>query len=86
PRSPPPGTPPPSARGTTRPPPPATPGAGPPRRTPPGAARLTAGLLAAPAVLALAVAASVMFGSRNTSFGDVVDVLSGTADPYVTTV
>ncbi|MFE2037287.1 FecCD family ABC transporter permease [Streptomyces scopuliridis] len=43
-------------------------------------------LLIGVAVLACAVLASVMFGSRNTSFGDVLDVLSGTADPYVTTV
>lgn len=52
-----------------------------------GAARRVLPLLVgALLLLALAMLASVMFGSRPTSFGDVVDVLSGTADPYVTTV
>ncbi|MFB7761116.1 FecCD family ABC transporter permease [Streptomyces xiamenensis] len=51
-----------------------------------GTARRVLVLLSALLVLALAVAASVTFGSRPTSFGDVLDVLSGTADPFVTTV
>ncbi|MFJ9411511.1 FecCD family ABC transporter permease [Streptomyces sp. NPDC101393] len=37
-------------------------------------------------VLALALFASVMFGSRVTSFRDVLDVLSGTADANITTI
>ncbi|WP_030740819.1 FecCD family ABC transporter permease [Streptomyces sp. NRRL F-5135] len=59
-------------------------GAGTSRRT--GTARRVYVLLAGLAVLACAVVASVMFGSRTTSFGDVVDVFSGAADPYVATV
>ncbi|MEI7032828.1 FecCD family ABC transporter permease [Streptomyces pratensis] len=51
-----------------------------------GLARSALLLLAALAVLALALCASVMFGSRSTSFGDVVDVLRGTADPNVAIV
>ncbi|WP_282613660.1 iron ABC transporter permease [Streptomyces sp. XM4193] len=43
---------------------------------------LSAGLV----LLALVMLASVMFGSRATGVGEVLDVLSGTADPYVTTV
>ncbi|MFF2846413.1 FecCD family ABC transporter permease [Streptomyces sp. NPDC058001] len=58
-------------------------GAGPPRA---GAARLVWCLAAAVVLLALALFASVMFGSMNTSFGDVLDVLGGQGDPYVTTV
>ncbi|NEE20550.1 iron ABC transporter permease, partial [Streptomyces sp. SID7499] len=38
------------------------------------------------AALALALCASVMFGSRATSLGEVVDVLRGTADPNVTVI
>ncbi|KPC88442.1 iron ABC transporter permease, partial [Streptomyces sp. NRRL WC-3753] len=34
----------------------------------------------------LAMAASVMFGSRTTPLGDVLDVLAGHGDPYVTSV
>ncbi|MFI6981065.1 FecCD family ABC transporter permease [Embleya sp. NPDC050154] len=37
-------------------------------------------------LLVVALFASVMFGSRTTSFGDVVDVLTGHGDPYLTTV
>ncbi|MFJ5226113.1 FecCD family ABC transporter permease [Streptomyces sp. NPDC088400] len=51
-----------------------------------GTARRVYALIIGLVVLALAVIASVMFGSRTTSFGDVMDVLSGTADPYVATV
>lgn len=51
-----------------------------------GVARYVLPLLLALTVLVLAMFASVMFGSRSTSFSDVIDVLSGTADPYVTTV
>nr|WP_323449116.1 iron chelate uptake ABC transporter family permease subunit [Streptomyces sp. YSPA8] len=43
-------------------------------------------MFAALAALALALFASVMFGSLTTSFGDVVEVLRGTADPQLTTV
>ncbi|AXG77206.1 FecCD family ABC transporter permease [Streptomyces paludis] len=64
---------------------PARPG-GPRATTRVGPARLAYSLLAAVALLALAVLASVMFGSRTTSFGDVLDAVAGTADPYVTTV
>ncbi|MEV7090772.1 iron ABC transporter permease [Streptomyces sp. NPDC093085] len=58
-------------------------GSGTPRA---GTARRAYALLAGVAVLALAVVASVMFGSRTTSFGDVLAVLDHTADPYVVTV
>lgn len=51
-----------------------------------GTARWVYSLIIGLAVLALALVASVMFGSRVTSFGDVVDVLTGTADPNVTTI
>ncbi|MFD3653550.1 FecCD family ABC transporter permease [Streptomyces sp. NPDC058620] len=51
-----------------------------------GAARRALTLIVGVAVLALAMCASVMFGSRSTSFGDVIDVLSGTADPNITTI
>ncbi|GAA3004562.1 FecCD family ABC transporter permease [Streptomyces fulvorobeus] len=51
-----------------------------------GAARRALTLIAGVAVLALAVCASVMYGSRSTSFADVVDVLSGTAGPNITTI
>ncbi|MGW2181502.1 FecCD family ABC transporter permease [Streptomyces sp. NPDC001732] len=56
---------------------------------PPGGAGTTRrvfSVLLAAVLLALAVLASVVFGSRTTSFGDVLDVLSGAADPDVTTV
>lgn len=43
-------------------------------------------LLVGPAVLALAMAASVMYGNSSTSFGDVIDVLNGNADADTTTV
>ncbi|MFD8063097.1 FecCD family ABC transporter permease [Streptomyces cyaneofuscatus] len=51
-----------------------------------GAARTAFLLLAAVAALALALCASVMFGSRSTSFGDVLGVLGGTADDNVTAI
>ncbi|MER6915105.1 iron ABC transporter permease [Streptomyces sp. NPDC000594] len=51
-----------------------------------GTARRVYGLCAALAALALALFASIMFGSRTTSFGDVVEVLRGTADLQLTTV
>ncbi|ANW21618.1 FecCD family ABC transporter permease [Streptomyces clavuligerus] len=51
-----------------------------------GTARRVYGLCAALAALALALFASVMFGSRTTSFGEVVEVLRGTADLPLTTV
>ncbi|MFG3242732.1 MULTISPECIES: FecCD family ABC transporter permease [unclassified Streptomyces] len=51
-----------------------------------GTARRVSSLVIAVAVLVLAVFASIMFGSRTTSFGDVLHVLSGTADPNVTTI
>ncbi|MFF0448919.1 FecCD family ABC transporter permease [Streptomyces sp. NPDC004609] len=51
-----------------------------------GTARRALGLLAGLVLLALALFASVMFGSRTTSFGDVLDVLSGTADAPLTDV
>jgi iron complex transport system permease protein len=51
-----------------------------------GTARRVFSFVVAVAGLALAVLASVMFGSRTTSFGDVLDVLSGSADPNVTTI
>ncbi|MGW6580072.1 FecCD family ABC transporter permease [Streptomyces globisporus] len=51
-----------------------------------GAARSAFLLLLGLAALALALCASVMFGSRSTSFGDVLDVLRGTADPNITTI
>ncbi|GLF96925.1 FecCD family ABC transporter permease [Streptomyces yaizuensis] len=51
-----------------------------------GTARRVYGMFAALAALALALFASVMFGSLTTSFGDVVEVLRGTADPQLTTV
>ncbi|MFD7637448.1 iron chelate uptake ABC transporter family permease subunit, partial [Streptomyces sp. NPDC059873] len=63
--------------------------AGPERRARSGrtsTSRRVYALLIGVAVLACALLASVMFGSRTTSFGDVLGVLSGTADPYVTTV
>ncbi|MFI1016723.1 FecCD family ABC transporter permease [Streptomyces sp. NPDC020965] len=51
-----------------------------------GTARRVSFLFIGLGVLALALFASVMFGSRTTSFGDVVDVLSGTADAQTTTI
>ncbi|UCM91428.1 FecCD family ABC transporter permease [Streptomyces marincola] len=51
-----------------------------------GAARLVCALLAGLVLLTLAVLASVMFGSRTTSFSEVLDVWNGTADDYVATV
>ncbi|MFD5986466.1 FecCD family ABC transporter permease [Streptomyces cyaneofuscatus] len=66
---------------TPRVPPPR--GAGPTR---PGAARTAFLLLAAVAALAVALCTSVMFGSRSTSFGDVLGVLGGTADDNVTAI
>ncbi|MEO3977966.1 iron ABC transporter permease [Streptomyces sp. CAU 1734] len=51
-----------------------------------GTARRLCALLAGLAVLALALVASVVFGSRTTSLGDVADVLTGSAGPTVTTV
>ncbi|MGW2846788.1 FecCD family ABC transporter permease [Streptomyces sp. NPDC001108] len=51
-----------------------------------GAVRRLSLLVLAVAVLALAVCASVMYGSRTTSFTDVLHVLDGTADAGVTTV
>ncbi|MFI8438501.1 FecCD family ABC transporter permease [Streptomyces sp. NPDC079020] len=51
-----------------------------------GAARPALLLLLGLAALALALCASVMFGSRSTSFGEVTDVLTGTADPHITTI
>ncbi|MFH8376529.1 FecCD family ABC transporter permease [Streptomyces cyaneofuscatus] len=51
-----------------------------------GAARTAFLLLAAVAALAVALCASVMFGSRSTSFGDVLGVLGGTADDNVTAI
>ncbi|MEU0917149.1 FecCD family ABC transporter permease [Streptomyces cyaneofuscatus] len=51
-----------------------------------GAARTAFLLLAAVAALAIALCASVMFGSRSTSFGDVLGVLGGTADDNVTAI
>ncbi|MBA0052383.1 iron ABC transporter permease [Streptomyces sp. AJS327] len=43
-------------------------------------------LLGGLVVLGLALCASVMFGSSDTSFGDVVDVLTGSADADTTTI
>ncbi|MFJ4973071.1 FecCD family ABC transporter permease [Streptomyces sp. NPDC088755] len=51
-----------------------------------GAARSAFLLLAAVAALAVALCASVMFGSRSTSFGDVLGVLGGSADENVTAI
>ncbi|MEU6014244.1 iron ABC transporter permease [Streptomyces sp. NPDC047515] len=51
-----------------------------------GTARRVYYVVVALAALVLAVFASVMFGSRTTSFSDVLNVLSGTADPNVTTI
>ncbi|MFF9349164.1 FecCD family ABC transporter permease [Streptomyces sp. NPDC014734] len=51
-----------------------------------GAARRAFSVVLALALLLLAVVASVMFGSRTTSFDDVLHVVSGTADPNVTAV
>ncbi|MGW6458946.1 FecCD family ABC transporter permease [Streptomyces sp. NPDC055078] len=51
-----------------------------------GTARRAYGLLLALGALALALFASVMFGSRTTSFGDVVEVLAGSADAQLTTI
>lgn len=51
-----------------------------------GLARQVLPLLLALAALAVAMAASVMYGSSSTSFHDVLDVLSGTADSDTTTV
>ncbi|WP_439673598.1 FecCD family ABC transporter permease [Embleya sp. MST-111070] len=51
-----------------------------------GMLRTTALLVGCLVLLLVALFASVMFGSRTTSFGDVVDVLTGNGDPYLTTV
>ncbi|MER5768784.1 iron chelate uptake ABC transporter family permease subunit [Streptomyces sp. NPDC001985] len=51
-----------------------------------GTARRVCALIAGLVVLGLALAASVMFGSRTTSFGEVVDVLSGSGDAQITTI
>lgn len=51
-----------------------------------GAARPALSLTVCLAVLALALLASVMFGSKTTSFGSVMDVLRGHGDAYLTTV
>ncbi|OKJ10035.1 iron ABC transporter permease [Streptomyces sp. CB00316] len=51
-----------------------------------GAARAAFLLLAAVAALAVALCASVMFGSRSTSFGDVLGVLGGSAEENVTAI
>ncbi|MFJ8402780.1 FecCD family ABC transporter permease [Streptomyces microflavus] len=51
-----------------------------------GAARTAFLLLAAVAALTVALCASVMFGSRSTSFGDVLDVLGSRADANVTAI
>lgn len=51
-----------------------------------GTARQVSALLVGLLVLLVAMAASVMFGSRTTSPREVLDVLGGHADPYVTTV
>ncbi|WP_411081053.1 FecCD family ABC transporter permease [Streptomyces sp. cmx-18-6] len=51
-----------------------------------GAARVAFLLLAAVAALTVALCASVMFGSRSTSLGDVLGVLAGTADDNVTAI
>ncbi|MFI1583903.1 FecCD family ABC transporter permease [Embleya sp. NPDC020630] len=51
-----------------------------------GVLRTTALLVGSLVLLFVALFASVMFGSRTTSFGDVVDVLTGNGDPYLTTV
>lgn len=48
--------------------------------------RSVALLVACLALLVVALLASVMYGSRTTPLGDVVDVLTGHGDPYVTTV
>ncbi|MCX4657807.1 FecCD family ABC transporter permease [Streptomyces uncialis] len=58
-------------------------GAAPPRA---GALRLTLALVGAALLLLCAAAASVMFGSMRTSPGEVLSVLSGDAEPYLTTV
>ncbi|MFF1695309.1 FecCD family ABC transporter permease [Streptomyces sp. NPDC058257] len=63
----------------------AGPGA-PARATRPRPARWALSLFIGIVVLAFALFASVMFGSRVTSFRDVVDVLTGTADPNITTI
>lgn len=51
-----------------------------------GLARQVLPLIVGLVALALAMAASVMYGSSSTSFRDVLDVLSGTADTDTTTV
>ncbi|MFI7272685.1 FecCD family ABC transporter permease [Streptomyces sp. NPDC049879] len=51
-----------------------------------GTARRVSYLLCGLVLLALAVLASVMFGSKPTPLGDVLDVWRGDADTYVTTV
>jgi iron complex transport system permease protein len=51
-----------------------------------GVGRVAVLLAGCLAVLAAALFASVMFGSRTTAAGDVVDVLLGHGDPYLTTV
>lgn len=51
-----------------------------------GAARGLLCLSGAVLLLVLAALASVMFGNKNTSFGEVLDVLGGHGDPYVSTV
>ncbi|MEU8522810.1 iron chelate uptake ABC transporter family permease subunit [Streptomyces sp. NBC_01216] len=51
-----------------------------------GAARLALSLTICLTALVLAMLASVMFGSKTTSFRSVVDVLAGHGDAYLTTV
>ncbi|MFF8958258.1 FecCD family ABC transporter permease [Streptomyces sp. NPDC014894] len=51
-----------------------------------GTARRVFGMIAGLVLLALALAASVMFGSSTTSPGDVVDVLRGAADAQTATI
>ncbi|MEU5401487.1 iron chelate uptake ABC transporter family permease subunit [Streptomyces sp. NPDC005963] len=51
-----------------------------------GTARRAYALVIGLALLAVTLLASVMVGSRPTSLGDVLDVLSGTADVQVTTI
>ncbi|GAA3879089.1 FecCD family ABC transporter permease [Streptomyces sedi] len=52
----------------------------------PGAVRIAGLLVLCLAALAAAMAASVVFGAKTTSLGDVFATLGGDADPYVATV
>ncbi|MCP2334405.1 FecCD family ABC transporter permease [Actinoalloteichus caeruleus] len=58
----------------------------PPARTTSGAPRYTLLLVAGLLLLAGAVLASLVLGSRETSLGDVLDTLAGTADPFTAAV